>query len=472
MKKTLMVLIVLLILVILYFLLLFNNINYSLENSIFTIIGITLIILGLFIIVKSKNKKLTSIGYFLITVGIILLGIKIINIRKEEYVDKGKITYSLEENITFNNSEKENICEKEVFDEQTDLTISEIIHNDSEILSEKVVINTEEDNQISTVISNKLLTLKSSIGDFDKKFNPDINEYILTLPEKTKEIILEGNSYDNTMITGLGKIEITDTIMNIEISVLANESNESNIYKITIIKKVSTNTELSNLIPSSGIIEYSNDILEYELKVEDNVSEISFDAIPIDSDITITGNSLTPLNYGQNEIIITVTAEDKVTTRKIKITVTRQKEIKSSVYQITREGEIPYIIGSNPKTKISDFISNFDCDFGILHIYDKDDTEITDLNIYVGSYMKLKLIVNGLIHDELVIVVQGDLNGDGLVTSTDRVSVNNLILGKKESTYISNKIADVTHDGLITESDLIKIKNYILGKIKTFTKND
>jgi len=86
--------------------------------------------------------------------------------------------------------------------------------------------------------------------------------------------------------------------------------------------------------------------------------------------------------------------------------------------------------------------------------------------------MKLKLIVNGLIHDELVIVEQGDLNGDGLVTSTDRVSVNNLILGKKESTYISNKIADVTHDGLITESDLIKIKNYILGKIKTFTKND
>lgn len=408
-----------------------------------------------------------------------------------------------------------------------------------------IVVNRSLDEE------NLLLTLTSSIGTLDKEFDPYTNEYTLTLPEKTKEVELTGTSSKNSMVVGLGKIEITDIEVDHTITVTS-QKGVINTYKIRIEKPASNNTNLISLTPSSGTLEYSNDIYEYEMEVEDNVSVISFVALLEDSDATVTGCELTNLNYNENEIIITVTAEDKETERTIKIKVIRNKElvqiipsennlvliedetkkvtytldpidttytevewisldeevatvdqdgnikgikegatiiqiksthnsnivaninvnvindkITSNVYDVNYDTELEYVIGIEPKTKLSDFIPNFENNPSLLHVYNQDGNEVTDTETFIGSYMTIKLIINETIYDELVIAVRGDATGEGLITVADFTMIKNYILGKIEGSFIIEKISDVTRDEKVTVADFTMTKNYILGNVET-----
>ena len=69
---------------------------------------------------------------------------------------------------------------------------------------------------------------------------------------------------------------------------------------------------------------------------------------------------------------------------------------------------------------------------------------------------------------EYTIVVLGDVNGDGKVTSADYVKVKNVIRGKEKNSDIQNKAADTNQDGSQkpTSADYVKIKNVIRGKEK------
>ena len=394
---------------------------------------------------------------------------------------------------------------------------------------------------------NLLLTLNASVGEFDKQFDPYDNDYILSVLEKTTSVSFDGTSSSNTTVTGLEEVILCDFTIDHNI-VVTSQTGEVNVYKIKIIKPASSNTDLLDLVPSIGNLDYSNDIYDYELEVDDNDSIIAFDVIPVDKDVTITGNDFTSLNYGDNDIKITVTAEDQVTKRVINIKVTRNKEIGaikpevqelymlegeskqvkytlepsdttykevkwqslddaiamvdqegnitgvsvgsttikiiskhnekivgsitvnvindniiSETYDINHDTEIQYVIGIDPVTKLSDFITKFDNNPSSLHIYDKDGLEMTDPESLIGSYMTIKLIINDIVYDELVIAVRGDLDGDGYVTAVDLVEVKNLILGISEETLLNKVISDIDLDDYVTAVDLVSVKQYILG---------
>lgn len=183
-----------------------------------------------------------------------------------------------------------------------------------------VVINRTE------VDDNLLLTLETSVGTLTPDFNPEVNEYTLTVPEKTTSLELIGTVSPNTKVVGLGMSNVTLGEQTRTITVTSQTGNV-NIYTVKVVRPASNNTNLIDLIPSVGLLDYSNDILEYGLEVEDNVSVLSFTAELEDKSATITGCDLTTLEYGNNEILITVTAEDGVTTREIKVNVTRKKGI-------------------------------------------------------------------------------------------------------------------------------------------------
>lgn len=394
---------------------------------------------------------------------------------------------------------------------------------------------------------NYLLTLETSTGNLDKKFNPQVNNYTLNVEEKTKSVMFTGTSSNNTTVTGLEEVIINDYEQEHDI-VVTSQAGEINIYKIKIIKPASNNTNLKDLIPSSGNLSYSNDVLNYEMEVEDNISFIRFEPIKEDEDITISGNDLKILNYGENEIIIKVTAEDKITTKTINIKVIRNKEIgaikpnvqeiyllkdeikqitytldpidttykeiewktlnddvvtvdqqgnikgnkvgtgtikiiskhnekivasiivnviddniTSDIYGVNHNDETNYVIGIEPTTKLSDFIMKFNNNPSSLHIYDKDGIEIIDEETLIGSYMKIKLIINETTYDEITILVRGDLDGDSYVTAIDLVETKNIILGTSEETNLNKKIIDIDLDEYITAVDLVTIKQFILG---------
>ena len=136
--------------------------------------------------------------------------------------------------------------------------------------------------------------------------------------------------------------------------------------------------------------------------------------------------------------------------------------IRSDVYDINRDvADYEYVIGMEPKTSIEDFVSNLDNTPSTIHIYDRDLNEITDLKNYVGSYMKVRLVIRGAIMDELTILVRGDSSGDGLVTAVDNSTITDVILFKKTD-YFKTKILDFNHDGFINAVDNSIMTAYIL----------
>ena len=63
-----------------------------------------------------------------------------------------------------------------------------------------------------------------------------------------------------------------------------------------------------------------------------------------------------------------------------------------------------------------------------------------------------------------VVCVIGDINGDGMISSSDCIKTRNHMLNKGTLEGVSFAAGDVTGDGKITSSDVIKIRNHMLGK--------
>lgn len=94
--------------------------------------------------------------------------------------------------------------------------------------------------------------------------------------------------------------------------------------------KKSNNANLSTIEISVGTIDFNKDIFEYEIEVENEIDEITINAIAEDKKATINGNGDYKLNEGLNEIKLTVTAEDNSTKEYI-VRVTRKEEIKEII---------------------------------------------------------------------------------------------------------------------------------------------
>ena len=121
------------------------------------------------------------------------------------------------------------------------------------------------------------------------------------------------------------------------------------------------------------------------------------------------------------------------------------------------------------KTTIENFVNGLDNTPSTIHIFDKDDNEITDLKSIIGTYMKVKLIIRDVVMDELTIIVRGDPSGDGYITAVD---ATNVIMEMSESSndLYKHLSIDINRDNYITAVDFsdiliaISTENYDLNK--------
>ena len=175
--------------------------------------------------------------------------------------------------------------------------------------------------------NKKLLSLSVSPGEMDKTFDPDIFAYNVDVPIDTNEIEISATADDDATIAGTGvkTLSVGTNRFNV---VVTGRNGYSNIYEIIVEKKASSNNNVENIIPSSGTLspEYANTIDTYEVEVDEDIALIDFDVILENTSATVSGNYNNYLNYGDNNITITVTAEDG-TEKEIHINVIRDKKI-------------------------------------------------------------------------------------------------------------------------------------------------
>lgn len=81
----------------------------------------------------------------------------------------------------------------------------------------------------------------------------------------------------------------------------------------------------------------------------------------------------------------------------------------------------------------------------------------------ISTNMKFTLTFNQKQYNYIV-VIKGDVNGDGLIYATDYVKIKNHIMGKAKLQGAYLKAADINNDNNIYATDYVRIKNYIMGK--------
>ena len=135
----------------------------------------------------------------------------------------------------------------------------------------------------------------------------------------------------------------------------------------------------------------------------------------------------------------------------------------------TDDVEENYVIGSEPKTKLVDYIAMFVNEAEYLHVFTGDEDgnvgdEVADEDAIIGSFMVLKLIIEGREYDSVTILLRGDTNGDGYITAPDVVAISNIIAKKRSAGYLMKQIADINIDTYITAPDKVAVQNYISKK--------
>ena len=319
--------------------------------------------------------------------------------------------------------------------------------------------------------NNYLSSLIPSVGTLDPEFNKETLEYTLKLGAEDTTLGFTVTPESNlSTVTGADTQTVSDG-ESVRLITVTAENGDVKTYKVKVQKETESEPRLEKLEILGYPFEFDPDTFEYHVQVSKSKKQLlesEITAIPKDSNATVNlMGDLNLIDGVTNTYIVEVIAKDGYTTQEYKIHITRDSleyTIRSNVYDINRDGEVEHVIGMDPKTKKVDFLPNFENDPETLHIYGSDGVEITEEDKFIGSYMTIKLEIDGYTYDELVITVRGDLNGDGLVTAADNVQAKSYVLGKKQRTFLVTKIADINKDGLLTAPDVVRIKNYILGK--------
>lgn len=88
-----------------------------------------------------------------------------------------------------------------------------------------------------------------------------------------------------------------------------------------------------------------------------------------------------------------------------------------------------------------------------IRVFTSNGEEITDYTKLVKTGIEFRLMDGPEIKDRATAIVQGDINGDGLVNSKDVTLLVNHLSTKKLLTGIALEAADINRDGLVTVND-------------------
>ena len=99
------------------------------------------------------------------------------------------------------------------------------------------------------------------------------------------------------------------------------------------------------------------------------------------------------------------------------------------------------------------------------------DENLVDIEDTTKTKYVVKLIINGTIYDQLVLVLKGDIDGDGAVTVADVLKTRGQILRQESLDYIELKAADIDMDNSITVADVLKMRGYILRQTSSLNED-
>lgn len=263
----------------------------------------------------------------------------------------------------------------------------------------------------------------------------------------------------------------------ISVKVTAEDNITTKVYNIAYTKKANNNAYLSDIIVSGGTLDpaFSKSIYTYSIPVADDQDTLDLTFKTEDKNATIkvngsnyiSGNlySLTSIPTGSTIVSVVVTAEDGKTSQTYKINLVKGdiSEIITSVAfgHTIEDGYIKTVAGL---ATVQDVKNQLDNDNVKLQIWKSDDSAEKSDSDKVGTGDVVKLIINGNVADSKIIVIKGDLNGDGKHNALDVSGVINHYLKTNVITDGAKLLAaDVNVDSKINALDVSAIINHYLN---------
>lgn len=114
--------------------------------------------------------------------------------------------------------------------------------------------------------------------------------------------------------------------------------------------------------------------------------------------------------------------------------------------------------GLEAGTTLKELLESFD-NAEYIRVFNQKGEEITSADVHIGTGYMINLMDGPAIKDSAVVVIKGDITGDGVLNDEDAISVIRYLSGAQvlEGVYLS--AADVDGDGKITVSDATLNRN-------------
>ena len=190
-------------------------------------------------------------------------------------------------------------------------------------------------------------------------------------------------------------------------------------------------------VPNNATVKYSNQDGDYILDSMPKYTEVGNYLIKYKIDIDDNYNTA----YGENTLTINVNSNPST-------------GYKINNYLVDETNK--YISKVMVGTTLNNYRSNFELSSGYtINVQLKNDV------LYTGS--KTKIYNNNVLEDEYTNVVIGDINGDGIINSSDLLRVRQHLLDinvLEEYKFLSS---DINYDNNINSSDLLRMRQHLIG---------
>lgn len=198
----------------------------------------------------------------------------------------------------------------------------------------------------------------------------------------------------------------------------------------------------------------------YEVVVPSDTTTVNIKATANNSASKVKGAGKVSLTGNVTEVKITVTAssgEKKKYTISVAKQNTSTETISSKVYKIGST-----ITGVNFDTSVKDFKKNISVPSGYtIKIVDKNGKEMTSGNVGTGT--KVVLYNNTKAVKSMVVVIKGDISGDGKIAAADLLFMQRFIVGTYDLSGAYLESADINSDGKISSVDMLFLQRHIVG---------
>lgn len=239
-----------------------------------------------------------------------------------------------------------------------------------------------------------------------------------------------------------------------------------NLHNLNALDEASLGKGITGIYVPLQLEVFENESVEFEI-ITNPTTTLPFSVSVENSNIEYVNGKISGKSLGNSNIYVTLVVGNKTMKLTSSVTVSKNQGISVTEEQVlkylglTKKGS--YVTGFTLGEDISIIIQKFS---NYQHATFKGfkNTNNQDINSgIISTGMKFTLNINNTDYTYIV-VIKGDVNGDGAIYATDYVSIKNHIMGKtilKEASLIA---ADVDNDGNVYATDYVKIKNYIMGK--------